>query len=215
MSLKWWEKTVEYAFVLRYIDQSVFIAPLDGKEEFGGDAVISTEERFVLIEFKKDQTAFAVEKKKFHDYESARSALEKRDAHHHLVYGMEVREDGRSRLSLQSTTYFSREPSENVGEILKSGACLSDFKQYLHDFIYSKKHAGSGDSGGYEPDDEPDDADEIDVASYSLVAGVSKDGKLTQCMALREFIHEFVPDLTPVLQQNPAPPAPGIPGPSP
>ena len=55
MTMKWWEKTVEYYFILKCLGDSISIAPLDGHEERGGDAILSSKHRWILIEFKKDE----------------------------------------------------------------------------------------------------------------------------------------------------------------
>lgn len=42
MASKWWEKTVEYRFVLTAAEHgSMFAAPLDGEEEKAGDTIFS------------------------------------------------------------------------------------------------------------------------------------------------------------------------------
>lgn len=38
MGMKWWEKTVEYKFVMEMANaKKLFLSPLDGKEERAGD----------------------------------------------------------------------------------------------------------------------------------------------------------------------------------
>lgn len=42
--MKWWEKTIEYKFVIDMANKGKFVvAPLDGDEERAGDAIISAE----------------------------------------------------------------------------------------------------------------------------------------------------------------------------
>jgi hypothetical protein len=55
----WWEKTVEYQFVLathlRRTSGALF-SPFDGEHEQAGDAVFaSPENRWVLVEFKRNE----------------------------------------------------------------------------------------------------------------------------------------------------------------
>lgn len=87
MSILWWEKTVEYYFVQKYVDIDMFIAPLDGEHEKAGDAIFSNESSWVLIEFKRDEKAINDEMGKFKNYFSAKSALEKIAGHHLIIYG--------------------------------------------------------------------------------------------------------------------------------
>jgi hypothetical protein len=74
MSIRWWEKTVEYEFVMSVSrEQGLFLAPLDGEHEKAGDAVFSSDNRWVLIEFKKDEASVRTEKGKFVLYDEARN----------------------------------------------------------------------------------------------------------------------------------------------
>lgn len=58
MKVRWWEKTVEYKFVIEFSDR-LNLAPLDGKEETAlGDLIASMASRFFLIEFKKSRMKF-------------------------------------------------------------------------------------------------------------------------------------------------------------
>lgn len=56
---KWWEKTVEYLFVIQYLsmiypDNFLKIAPLDGDHEQAGDVILcNPNNKYYLIEFKK------------------------------------------------------------------------------------------------------------------------------------------------------------------
>ena len=70
--MKWWEKTVEYFFILNCVGNYMRVAPLDGKEERAGDAIFSKSNNWVLIEFKKDKSSLVSEKGKFNDYSAAK-----------------------------------------------------------------------------------------------------------------------------------------------
>lgn len=50
----WWEKTVEYLFVLKHFKNQACIAPLDGLQEKAGDVLLENSGRWTLIEFKRD-----------------------------------------------------------------------------------------------------------------------------------------------------------------
>lgn len=53
LCLKWWEKTVEYKFVMDVADEgSLILAPLDGDHEKVADTAIGNSELWLMIEFK-------------------------------------------------------------------------------------------------------------------------------------------------------------------
>lgn len=174
MSLQWWEKTVEYQFVLLVAQaRKLFLAPLDGAQERAGDAVLSTDNRWVLIEFKKNATAISTEKEKFVSYQEAHAALSSLDAHHHIIYGQESKESIQ-RLQLCSQTYFSGVGCDLAG-ILSSGIEYGVFKKYVEQYTEFKKGPKGGSGGGVTMDD------------LALVAGVNTDNNIVECLSLTEF----------------------------
>ncbi|MGU3703155.1 hypothetical protein NAL94_14395 [Vibrio alginolyticus] len=164
MSILWWEKTVEYFFVQKYVNLDMFIAPLDGNQEKGGDAIFSNESKWVLIEFKRDQDSIDSEIKKFSDYQLAKKTLEAFGSHHLIIYG----QSNDDKFSLSCQEYFSG-LKVSLEEALLSGVQKDTFLAYLNKLVDLKKQSKSG-SGG-----------------YSFVAGVSSTGKVTKCMKLSEF----------------------------
>jgi len=178
MALKWWEKTVEYQFVLMVAQaKKLYLAPLDGNEERAGDAIFSLDHRWLLLEFKRDFDALSSEKDKFDDYAGAEKILSSQDGHHHLVYGSE-RE---SKLAINARTYFSGQSSGS--DMLKSGIDFQDFKKYVE--IYTKyKRGPQGGSGGG-----------LEMSDFALVAGVNTDGNIAQCLSLLEFQQQLVMNL--------------------
>lgn len=176
MSLQWWEKTVEYQFVLAMVrERKIFLAPLDGRQERAGDAIFSSNNRWVLIEFKKNAASISTEKKKFINYQEAHTALSGRDGHHHLVYGFAPPRSP-SSLLLRSQTYFSGVRCDLSG-ILKSGVKFREFKRYIKQYTEFKKGPddGSGSGGLLTMDD------------LALVAGVTTENKIVECLSLTEF----------------------------
>lgn len=176
MSLKWWEKTVEYQFVLLVAQaKRLFIAPLDDAQERAGDAIFSTENRWVLIEFKKDSASITTEKTKFANYPMASAVLSRLDSHHHIVYGFENREEGCTpHLVLSSQTYFSARRNSLQG-ILESGAEFGAFKEYVEQFTNFKKPPKGGSGGG------------LSMNEFAIVAGISPEGNVVECLSLTEF----------------------------
>ena len=175
MSLKWWEKTVEYYFILEYLGDSISIAPLDGREERGGDAILSSKDRWLLIEFKKDLNSVISEQNKFENYSSAKNKLSSRDSHHFIIYGFFSNQENSSQFGLTGRTYFSEKPIKSVGEMLEEGVSIHQYADYLRIFLKCKKDMTTSGSGG------------PGLESYSLVAGINSKGKVTQCMSLREL----------------------------
>jgi len=164
MSILWWEKTVEYFFVHEYVDINMFVAPLDGNHEKGGDTILSNESKWVLIEFKRDKKSISDELEKFTNYADAKSELGSQDAHHVIIYGESL--SGEFQLKCQQ--YFSEKPV-SIEIALQSGTDKDKFLSYLKKFVAFKKNSQSG-SGG-----------------YGFVAGISNDGTVTKCMKLSEF----------------------------
>ncbi|XNT05487.1 hypothetical protein AB6D20_021185 [Vibrio splendidus] len=164
MSILWWEKTVEYFFVQKYVDIDMFIAPLDGNQEKGGDAIFANESSWILIEFKRDQESISSEIKKFTNFSEAKKTLEPKGKHHLIIYGLEDNDE----FHLHSQEYFSEEKID-IEKALLVGTNQNNFIDYLKQLVSFKKQSKSG-SGG-----------------YSLVAGISKTGKVTKCMKIPEF----------------------------
>jgi hypothetical protein len=190
MDFLWWEKTVEYYFVQKYVDINMIIAPLNGLQEKGGDAIFANVANWVLIEFKRDFESISSEIEKFNDYESAKSNFLEQDSHHFIIYG----EMNGKEFRLNSQTYFSSK-KEELEVVLNSGVNEKIFIPYLKKYIEFKK-SKKGTSGG----------------GYSFVAGISNDGKVTQCMSLSEYsrTRKLVKTLKPkkTLDQGYEPPRP-------
>jgi len=195
--MKWWEKTVEYMFVMSVFckqgqqnQQSLFLAPLDGKQEQAGDAIFSSDNSWILIEFKKDFEAICSERGKFdiESYSKAKKALSKSSGHHYIIFGQE-KSNHSEGLELVACPYFS----ENGGfvldldKILKSGKKFSEFKSYVEQYIQFKKSSkndtGTGTSSGTSTG--------MTIEDFALVAGVNKEGKIVTCLSLSEFQREL------------------------
>lgn len=174
MSIKWWEKTVEYEFVMAVSRQKrLFLAPLDGEHEKAGDAIFSSNNRWVLIEFKKDLGAIRSEIAKFVCYAEAKAALSSFDKHHHIVFGRKSATLP-ARLELCAQTYFS-ETSCNLDGILSSGQQFPEFKSYVELYVKFKKGPRDGDGRG------------LTMEDFALVAGVNADNSIVECLSLSEF----------------------------
>jgi len=176
--MKWWEKTVEYYFIQKHVGDNMFIAPLDGKEEKAGDAIFSANQKWLLIEFKRNKKSINSEKDKFEDYEKAKSCLQSKDGHHCIVYGQELDDV----FSVAIETYFSKSSRYLIGDMLNHGVYFDQFNEYLNQFL-SFKSSNSCSGGGISPD------------SYMLVAGVSEGNEVIECLSLHEFLNFSDPSL--------------------
>jgi len=117
--LKWWEKTVEYYFVRKFVDEKTLVAPLDGDEERAGDAILSAGHKWILLEFKKDSGSIKTEYKKFNNYPNAKSELSNFDGHHFLIYGLLTQE--KEAFGIKAITYFSNKSPVDMNNILSAG----------------------------------------------------------------------------------------------
>ncbi|SMP72678.1 hypothetical protein [Noviherbaspirillum suwonense] len=59
-----WEKTVEWAFVRKYLSNAEFAAPIDGDHEIS-DAILAQRGQWFLIEFKHTENEFKSERNKY------------------------------------------------------------------------------------------------------------------------------------------------------
>jgi hypothetical protein len=164
-TIRWWEKTVEYAFIQKHVQLEAMIAPLDGDEERAGDAIFSQEGLWSLIEFKKDKAAIGDEKLKYENFYSAKAELKNSDRHHVIIYGAEEKR----QLVLRARTYFS-ELDVTMDEI--DGCCttLELFRSYLESLLYFKKKPKGAGSG-----------------SFGSIVVVNRTGRRVSCLSMQEF----------------------------
>lgn len=173
MSITWWEKTIEYKFVVfMTIKKRMFLSPLDGTLEQAGDAIFSANDKWLLIEFKKDQASITSEKSKFISYIDAKRSLSKQDGHHLIIFGSEA-DQSPPDVKLNCQTYFNGTNRNGIDEILEGGTDFTHFKQYVEAFTKFKKTSKGG--GG------------VTMNDFALVAGVDSHGNISQYLSLSEF----------------------------
>lgn len=183
MSAVWWEKTVEYAFVVAafHYKKCDLASPLAGKhEKLGGDAVFAQASSFVLIEFKRSEAEIPTDESRFIDYEDAKSKLQEY-GHHHFVFGVES-DKHPGCFDLAAETYFGRTRHQSPFDCLKTGVAETEFRFYLERLSELKKEDGRSSSGHVSPE------------AISTVLGVSEGGKIVSAQSL----YEYSPDLCPV-----------------
>jgi len=165
---------VEYKFIRDSVKFDFWIAPLDGNAECAGDAILSTEvDKWLLLEFKRDQQCIAAEKMKYQDYNKIMLELMNYDMHHFIIYGVLNDKKG---LALVYRTYFSGRDCKGMEALMKCGKSLPRFKWYLEKLISKRLTNKSG--GSF-------------TSLYSAVLGVNADGQVVKCMSLIEFGDEY------------------------
>ncbi len=135
--LIWWEKTVEYKFIIDASEKHGldFAAPLSGIQEMAGDGIFSSDAKLILVEFKRSINEIKSEKDKFTCYEKAKKKLKGRDGHHFLIYGYPKD----SELELEACQYFSVTKTYPYLSIFDKGLEDEKFKEYLKELIALKK----------------------------------------------------------------------------
>lgn len=171
----WFEKTVEYAFVLNHAHDLKCAVPLDGNHERAGDAIFNLENvRWILIEFKRKASDLSTEEEKFICYDLAKEALSTAGEHlHFFVYGV-LHQDSR-QVEVAAVRYWQQADTVSMDTLLKEQGTddLESFLDYLKMLGNEKKSAREGGTGGLE---------------YSLVAAVTKDGRIQTIASLAEVL---------------------------
>lgn len=193
--MKYWEKTVEYAFLTFAIQENKvnFAAPLSGKLERGaGDAVFAQDSSYILVEFKADASGMSDEEPKFLDYDQAKKALAAKDGHHFFVY---VNHES-NRLPLASRTYFSRKtPSDDNESALGCFARGVDkiaFDEYLREFLNYRRRDERGNGG-------------VELSDYATVIGVAPNSDSAIACSLQDYASHFTLDIVPSPESESAP----------
>lgn len=187
MEPTWWEKTVEYAFVVILYNEGLidFAAPLAGRHErSAADGIFGKDNTLVLIEFKRDAGEISSELSMFTNYEGAQEALS-HYSHHWIVYGL-MGDEGKFTISARK--YFNDKLEEYVQEIPAKGIGHLEFMEYLEILNEFKYPDGRGDGSHVSPE------------SMTTVLGISPNGTVVGSATL----HEYAPQLF----SPPSPPAP-------
>lgn len=216
----WWEKTVEYTY-LSLMPRGHVIAPLAGKFEAGGDAMLRWDEyNWFLVEFKRDQSGFGTENDKFPRYEDrlndhallllediANTRAVGYAEPHYLVYATHVKS---GKLNLEACRYWgpwcrqeifaiAAAPIQNLQEQpILMGAERSVFNQYLSMLLAAKSNGTGSVSSG----------------AFGVVMGIAKVGDEIVSLSMDDYVQEHGLALinAPVeAQQNTySPPSPGM-----
>jgi len=164
----WWEKTVEYKYILRYADMATFALPFDGNHEKLGDAIIGSDDKWTLIEFKRSVAQLDSEKAKFANYDSAKVKLKDRDSCHFLIYGEQVA----GELELKAKRYFSR-IAVSINDTKGTHAMdYVEFTKYLKE-LYQEKLKKESSTGSIE---------------IGHVMGVERNGEASRMVSVVDYL---------------------------
>ncbi|HEI6919045.1 TPA: hypothetical protein SK291_002173 [Yersinia enterocolitica] len=159
--VSWWEKHVEYTFVLNASRNCNldFLSPLAGPAEAISDAIAGNDSKYFIIEFKRTLEHFKDEYKKFQKgkigTEEASEALFKLKltSFHFIIAG----ELGNEGLELLCTKYFDTSSLlELNGDLFKKGMTKEQLLEYtevftkfkLGDQVNGEQSGGSSSSSG-------------------------------------------------------------------
>lgn len=197
MTIKWYEKSVEYAFVRKFT--KLIVTPLDGNLEKFGDTIFNSENSFFLVEFKKDcsQQCVKSEREKYQDYKASANQMIQSNGHqcHFVIYG----HNANKSFSLKATEYccFIMDYICDIDiETLSNNAINYDeFKKYLSVVLEEKLRGKKSDT----------DAGGI-ISSLDNMVAISNTGEAASIYeAIQAFKLEALLDRTP---PTPAPPKP-------
>ncbi len=157
----WWEKTVEYNFVLNsQKDYNLnLLTPLDGHVESIGDAVVGENNNFYIIEFKKTLENFNSEYKKYNgDEEGFNKAKENcKKLHgweHHFVIGGTIEKlQEKVILQLDIKRYFDVDNSNPLDkkELFQNGMSKNELSEYTSELTkFKKRNSESSSSSNFQ-----------------------------------------------------------------
>lgn len=189
-NLVWWEKTVEYSFVLQIHQTTgkLIATPLSGCLETAlGDAIIDNGLSLMLVEFKRNEGQISKELRKFDCYEDAQRDLENCSDHHIIIYGKE--DSTGKNIKLWQINYFDSLKNDNSrifdpSTVFTAAIDSSEFHAYIEKLVdYRKKDRRSG-SGGHV----------LEVFESKNVCGITKNGECIVTVPLIDYCLGVMPD---------------------
>lgn len=199
----WWEKTVEYAYVRKFLGDYTFLYPFDGKHEKLSDTLLSNGYSWIIVEFKQDHKWLTSEKEKFNKYggvknysEACKELVGKYGSnnysgigHHFIVYG-KLEDKGKSNLDLIAERYFSKPKDEifKPVDLLLKGIEQSDFIKYVNRFNWFKSRRGGNGGGSGDSHDPGPTPRGFDFDNYTSVIGIGIKDNAVVCAPMKELI---------------------------
>ncbi len=145
--MKWWEKTVEYSFVVQAANKNIFnlLLPLDGDVESIGDAVLGKDSEFFVIEFKKDLSDLSGEYSKYLNGKSgflaaSEEMIKNPSSRAHFIIGGKFSER-QPFLSLEARRYFdvNGTPVNDITDLFHDGMNFEQLNKYTKQITLYKK----------------------------------------------------------------------------
>lgn len=180
LNTEWWEKTVEYKFILSAkIDYGLdFLAPLAGNPESIADTLTRTQNKFYIIEFKSQLSEFKSEYDKFKDkkeetYINVGLQLCGKKGYdcHYVIYGSLP--DRNKELELIIRKYFETKKDLMLTKkhYFSNGMTAKEFEEYTMLFTKGKR------TGNINDDDDDGDIDRSSAFTRSLVLAHNGNGE--------------------------------------
>ncbi|ELA7338559.1 TPA: hypothetical protein ACN36B_004634 [Vibrio parahaemolyticus] len=182
--MKWWEKTVEYSFVLKAAKENIFnlFMPLDGDVETIGDTVVCKDSMYFILEFKKSLSDLSGEYKKYaggkFGFAVAAEQLKDMSAYKaHFLIGGKL-DSGKNYLEIEVRKYFESSILQNeFSQIFEKGVTLKEMQEYTEKLTEFKVEGNaSGDEG-----------DSSGGKVYQSVLAISKSQKTATLIPLSYF----------------------------
>jgi hypothetical protein len=148
--LTWWEKTVEYSYVMNHMPNATLAVPLDGNHEVVGDAIFAECDSWIVIEFKRDHDCSSENIKYLDAGESSAKQLRAHyqgagdTAPHFFVYGVL----DKNELKLEAKKYWSG-TGISLLNIFDEKISYKKFKEYVLTIIDAKKGEATGGGSGF------------------------------------------------------------------
>lgn len=188
----WWEKTVEYYFVLNHLKDRI-ISPLDGCHEGAGDAIVQgPDKKWIIIEFKRNDKCRESEKNKFYEWETAMSELSAHSGHHFLIYG----QYDSDKFGIGVENYFDPQKVLPLN-ILDAAIPKGVFFKYLSTFLSFKKVKKKDEDAEDSDGDSASGGSSGDVGyiDYSVIFGLDEKGKVITSLGLEDFKIQYAQEL--------------------
>lgn len=151
----WWEKTVEYRFVLNASEEFGIdlLSPLSGYPEAIGDTITRKDNAYFIIEFKRRPSDFKDEYDKYKlgkaGYDFAKYMLKgNENSNYHYVIAGKLGRNGKS-LDLYCMRYFDITKKVDSKDLFVSGMNYDQFIEYSQELTFYKLDSDSdGSSDG-------------------------------------------------------------------
>ena len=156
--LWWWEKTVEYSFVRKILADNAVACPLAGQsEKWTGDLIEQINDRFRLIEFKRNVNSIKDEDKKYGDGQTdyltiCKDISDCKNAAHWLVFGETIGEGKCATMKLKYRQYHSSPILQAQYNDLNQSSQLGDmvfsnFLKYIDELMKLRGNTEGGAGG--------------------------------------------------------------------